>query len=208
MPPITWPPDPVTDEDGARVAAFPFTTIQPNVGRGYVLMPDPAPLLGLAPQDCKCVAGTWGEGGWQPECEGAWWCCAAGMGLAACGTMGPFPPRARLAVSLPSSPRAMRPAPILPRPYALCHPAHTLVLLSSLSRRSRPLHGYAESFCLEAAAADHRTTNIDPLRRWVGGAGWAAPGRPLLWRKVPIVIKVRARACVRACMRACVHVCV
>eukprot|EP00198_Chlamydomonas_reinhardtii_P003635 XP_001692971.1 predicted protein [Chlamydomonas reinhardtii] len=82
VPPITWPPDPVTDEDGARVAAFPFTTIQPNVGRGYVLMPDPAPLLGLAPQDCK------------------------------------------------------------------------------------PLHGYAESFCLEAAAADHRTTNIDPLRRW------------------------------------------
>ncbi|KAG2422688.1 hypothetical protein HXX76_015852 [Chlamydomonas incerta] len=97
--------DPVTDEDGARVAAFPFTTIQPNVGRGYVLMPDPAPLLGLAPQDC------------------------------------------------------------------------------------RPLHGYAQSFSLEAADADARTTNIDPLRRWVGGAGWAVPGRPLLWRKVPIVIK-------------------
>jgi ribosome-binding ATPase YchF (GTP1/OBG family) len=54
MPPApSCPTDPVTDEDGARVAAFPFTTIQPNIGRGYVLMPDPAPLLGLAPPDCK-----------------------------------------------------------------------------------------------------------------------------------------------------------
>ncbi|GFR42959.1 hypothetical protein Agub_g3957, partial [Astrephomene gubernaculifera] len=96
--------DPVSDDDGARVAAFPFTTIAPNIGRGFCLVPDPAPLLGL------------------------------GRGAA------------------------------------------------------RPLHGYSESFCLDSA--DPRFTNIDPLRRWAGAAGWSAPPvRPLLWRKVPVVVK-------------------
>ncbi|GIL60696.1 hypothetical protein Vafri_15231, partial [Volvox africanus] len=95
--------DPASDEDGARVAAFPFTTIAPNVGRGYCLVPDPAPLLGLQPEQC------------------------------------------------------------------------------------RPLHGYAEAFSLDSA--DPRVANVEPLRRWVGAAGWGASERPLLWRKVPVVVK-------------------
>ncbi|GLI71345.1 hypothetical protein VaNZ11_016507, partial [Volvox africanus] len=95
--------DPASDEDGARVAAFPFTTIAPNVGRGYCLVPDPAPLLGLQKEQC------------------------------------------------------------------------------------RPLHGYAEAFSLDSA--DPRVANVEPLRRWVGAAGWGAPERPLLWRKVPLVVK-------------------
>ncbi|GAX85197.1 hypothetical protein CEUSTIGMA_g12616.t1 [Chlamydomonas eustigma] len=39
--------DPVDDKDGARVAAFPFTTIAPNIGRGTFVVPDPALALGL-----------------------------------------------------------------------------------------------------------------------------------------------------------------
>jgi hypothetical protein len=43
-----WPSaDPSREEDAAREAPFPFTTIQPNVGRGHIVLPDPAPLLGL-----------------------------------------------------------------------------------------------------------------------------------------------------------------
>ncbi len=52
------------------MAAFPFTTIAPNVGRGYCLLPDPAPLLGLRPQDCRWaphvpVPGRVGYATWQ-----------------------------------------------------------------------------------------------------------------------------------------------
>lgn len=45
--------DPATDEDGAKVGSFPFTTIAPNIGRGYIAVPDPAPALGLHPEDCR-----------------------------------------------------------------------------------------------------------------------------------------------------------
>ena len=41
--------DPATDAEGARVAAFPFTTIAPNVGRGTFVVPDPSAALGLDP---------------------------------------------------------------------------------------------------------------------------------------------------------------
>jgi ribosome-binding ATPase YchF (GTP1/OBG family) len=40
------------------VAAYPFTTISPNVGRGFVVLPDPAPHLGLAPEAVKA---SWGH---------------------------------------------------------------------------------------------------------------------------------------------------
>ncbi|KAF8071272.1 GTP-binding protein [Scenedesmus sp. PABB004] len=39
--------DPASEEEAAREAPFPFTTIAPNVSRCFAPLPDPAPLLGL-----------------------------------------------------------------------------------------------------------------------------------------------------------------
>ncbi|KAF5830715.1 P-loop containing nucleoside triphosphate hydrolase protein, partial [Dunaliella salina] len=37
---------PMDEDEGARVAAFPFTTIDPQTGRGFAVVPDPVALLG------------------------------------------------------------------------------------------------------------------------------------------------------------------
>jgi ribosome-binding ATPase YchF (GTP1/OBG family) len=37
---------PTSEDEGARVAAFPFTTIDPQTGRGFAAVPDPVRLLG------------------------------------------------------------------------------------------------------------------------------------------------------------------
>lgn len=49
--------DPSREEDAAREAPFPFTTITPNVGRGHIVLPDPAPLLGLGPDTAQPAHG-------------------------------------------------------------------------------------------------------------------------------------------------------
>ena len=41
----------------ARIGAFPFTTIEPNIGRGYVAVPDPSGVLGLLKEDCGACYG-------------------------------------------------------------------------------------------------------------------------------------------------------
>jgi predicted esterase len=50
--------DPARDEDGAKVGAFPFTTINPNVGRAFIAAPDPAAALGLEPGACHPAHGS------------------------------------------------------------------------------------------------------------------------------------------------------
>lgn len=55
--------DPPTEADGARVAAFPFTTITPNTGRGYAACPCPCREMGL---EAVCQAG-FGKVGFRPE---------------------------------------------------------------------------------------------------------------------------------------------
>lgn len=45
--------DPATEEDGARCASFPFTTIAPNIGRAFFAVPDPALAVGLQPGACR-----------------------------------------------------------------------------------------------------------------------------------------------------------
>lgn len=50
--PRACPPDPDDARDEAKVGAYPFTTIDPNVGRAFALLPDPAPLVGLGPGGC------------------------------------------------------------------------------------------------------------------------------------------------------------
>jgi len=37
---------PVEEDEGAQVAAFPFTTIDPQTGRGFAVVPDPVAFLG------------------------------------------------------------------------------------------------------------------------------------------------------------------
>jgi hypothetical protein len=54
--PCCCAPDPEDARDEAKVGAYPFTTIDPNVGRGCALVPDPAPLLGLAPGVAEAAA--------------------------------------------------------------------------------------------------------------------------------------------------------
>lgn len=49
--------DPAREEDAAREAAFPFTTITPNVGRGFIVLPDPAPLLGFTAETAQPAHG-------------------------------------------------------------------------------------------------------------------------------------------------------
>lgn len=49
--------DPVNEEDAAREGAYPFTTITPNVGRGFIALPDPSPLLGLSPDQVQPAYG-------------------------------------------------------------------------------------------------------------------------------------------------------
>jgi hypothetical protein len=39
------------------VAAYPFTTITPNVGRAFVALPDPCLALGVAPDCCHPAHG-------------------------------------------------------------------------------------------------------------------------------------------------------
>lgn len=46
--------NPATDAEGARCASFPFTTITPNIGRGYFACPCPCVQMGVAGQ---CGAG-------------------------------------------------------------------------------------------------------------------------------------------------------
>ena len=46
-----------TDEMQARIGAFPFTTIEPNIGWGYVAVPDPCGVLGLAQSECAACYG-------------------------------------------------------------------------------------------------------------------------------------------------------
>lgn len=55
--PATVPADPVHEEDAAREGAFPFTTITPNIGRGFIALPDPSPLLGLSPDQVQPAYG-------------------------------------------------------------------------------------------------------------------------------------------------------
>jgi hypothetical protein len=43
-----------------KVGAYPFTTIDPNIGRGYALVPDPSPLLGLSLGGCGWQAALLG----------------------------------------------------------------------------------------------------------------------------------------------------
>ena len=55
-PPPTHHPhraDPDDARDEAKVGAYPFTTIDPNVGRALALLPDPAPQLGLGPGETE-----------------------------------------------------------------------------------------------------------------------------------------------------------
>lgn len=59
---VTWPTcSAVTSgdsgEEGARVAAHPFTTISPNVARGFVAIPDPTYALGLSTR-CRKLHGA------------------------------------------------------------------------------------------------------------------------------------------------------
>lgn len=49
--------DPVSEEDAAREGSYPFTTITPNVGRGFIALPDPSPLLGLSADDVQPAYG-------------------------------------------------------------------------------------------------------------------------------------------------------
>jgi hypothetical protein len=49
--------DPVSEEDAAKEGAFPFTTITPNVGRGFIALPDPSPLLGFRPDQVQPAYG-------------------------------------------------------------------------------------------------------------------------------------------------------
>lgn len=49
--------DPATEEEAAREGAFPFTTIQPNVARGFIALPDPSPLLGFSPDQVQPAYG-------------------------------------------------------------------------------------------------------------------------------------------------------
>jgi hypothetical protein len=49
--------DPSREEDAAREAPFPFTTIQPNIGRGHIVLPDPAPLLGFTAETAQPAHG-------------------------------------------------------------------------------------------------------------------------------------------------------
>lgn len=51
------PADPVSDAEAAKEGAYPFTTITPNVGRGFIALPDPSPLLGLIPDQVQPAYG-------------------------------------------------------------------------------------------------------------------------------------------------------
>ena len=52
-----------------------------------------------------------------------------------------------------------------------------------------PAHRYVPGFSLERISPDFN--NIDPLRRWLRSAPWAAQcGGGQLWRKVPVIVKV------------------
>ena len=50
-----------------------------------------------------------------------------------------------------------------------------------------PAHRYVPGFSLERVSPGFN--NIDPLRRWLRSAPWAA-GAQQLWRKVPVIVKV------------------
>ena len=50
-----------------------------------------------------------------------------------------------------------------------------------------PAHRYVPGFSLERVSPGFN--NIDPLRRWLRSAPWAA-GVQQLWRKVPVIVKV------------------
>lgn len=47
----------MSEEDAAREGSYPFTTITPNVGRGFIALPDPSPLLGLNPGEVQPAYG-------------------------------------------------------------------------------------------------------------------------------------------------------
>ena len=52
-----------------------------------------------------------------------------------------------------------------------------------------PAHRYVPGFSLERVSPDFN--NVDPLRRWLRSAPWAAQcGGGQLWRKVPVIVKV------------------
>jgi ribosome-binding ATPase YchF (GTP1/OBG family) len=44
----------VAEGQGAKVSAQPFTTIAPNIGRGFALVPDPVRACGLQPGCERC----------------------------------------------------------------------------------------------------------------------------------------------------------
>jgi len=52
--------DPDREEDCARVAAFPFTTIAPNIGTGYFSAQSPARRIGLPEAVTAAVSGAHG----------------------------------------------------------------------------------------------------------------------------------------------------
>jgi len=49
--------DPSSAAEEAKEGAFPFTTIRPNTGRGFALVPDPALALGLSADACRPAYG-------------------------------------------------------------------------------------------------------------------------------------------------------
>jgi hypothetical protein len=53
----TTPTDPASEADAAKEGAYPFTTITPNIGRGFIALPDPTLALGLHPAQVQPAHG-------------------------------------------------------------------------------------------------------------------------------------------------------
>jgi hypothetical protein len=147
------PADPVSEEEAAKVAAYPFTTIDPNVGRAFIALPDPAPLLGLPPVSSRQHPPK------NPPSPGA---CGPSQQRTCLYQLGPGCCGAPLLKDC-NADSCSHPLSLVPASRVLMLRPLTPCTMAAVQAACSPAHGHAPGF--DPSAISTAFTNTRPLER-------------------------------------------